>query len=648
MPIQVQMPDGTTARFPDGTPPEVIEKVRREKAAAVQRSAETSGRTGMLPSMIQGFGQGFSYGGIDEPIAGIEAAAGVMPYGKSMESQAEEREAMRRTNPFAYGVSELAGALLSPNPFGKVGAVTSAYGRLGREAAISGGIGATQGALSAQPGDRLSGAVTGGAIGAATGPAFGAAASTARGGAALLNRAFNPNEQRIASQQVLGAVRESKTNIPRLGGDIALTSAYARLNQTPVDTVPFGMRLGMPGQLAAERAGIGGGEAADITREASQEILSGSGARVMSTINQMTGGDRQFLKDIQDKLEAARNMNASELYGKARAVGIVMDDGVVEMIARDPLTRSLYKQAQTNAIRQENLKLPDLFDKDGNLIANAYPSVASLDYLLRALRAKKDKAFRAGDVNASGINALFNSLDQKVKDLVPEYRDARAKFADDSELIKLSELGKRLINMPESDRQVALRGLSPEKLEVVRASARDTLYNRLASANDAGLANMLTSSKQNRDMLDFLAVSPEQAAQAALRIRQERQLQEFARNINPNIGSRTARTQAAAGEGVDQLANAERLTQLASGSPAAQFMTFLSLAGGRLRGLTPGSRADMARMLVQTDPEQQAQILSRLRAEDQLLMREEMERARRRLQDVQFGAKVPGLLSVEE
>ena len=640
MPIQVQMPDGTTARFPDNTPPEVIERVRREKAAAVQRRVEPSDRTGILPSMIQGFGQGFSYGAVDEPIAAIESAAGVMPYGKSMESQAAEREAMRRANPFTYGASELAGALLSPNPFGKAGAVTSAYGRLGREAAISGGIGAAQGAASAAPGDRLSGAVTGGAIGAATGPAFGATVSAARGGAALLNRAFNPNEQRIASQQVLGAVRESGATLPQLGQQV--------VEARPGEVVPFGLRLGMPGQLAAERAGIGGGEAADITREASENILSGSGARVMSAVNQMTGGNRQFLKDIQDKLETARNMNASELYGKARAVGIVPDDGVVEMIASDPLTRSLYKQAQVNARRQENLKLPDLFDKDGNLIANAYPSVASLDYLLRALRARKDKAFRAGDVNASGINALFKSLDEKVKDLVPEYRDARAKFADDSELIKLSELGGRLINLTESDRQVALRGLSPEKLEVVRASARDTLYNRLASANDAGLANMLTSSKQNRDMLNFLAVSPEEAAQAALRIRQERKLQEFARNINPNTGARTARTQAAAGQGVDQLANAEQLTQLASGSTAARVMTLLNLAGGRLRGLTPKSRADMARMMVQTDPDQQAQILSRLRTEDQLLMREEMERARRRLQDVQFGAKVPGLLSTEE
>jgi hypothetical protein len=77
-------------------------------------------------------------------------------------------------------------------------------------------------------------------------------------------------------------------------------------------------------------------------------------------------------------------------------------------------------------------------------------------------------------------------------------------------------------------------------------------------------------------------------------------------------------------------------------------MTILNMAQGRLRGLTPSVREDMARMLVQTDPEQQAQILSRLRAEDQLLMREEMQRAQRRLQDVQFGARVPGLLSTEE
>lgn len=640
MPIQVAMPDGTTAVFPDDTKPEVIERVKRDKASAMQRRQPEQQTPGMLQTAIRAFGQGVTYGGSDEATAAIESAMGRMPYSQSLEEQRREQEAMRRANPMTYGVSELAGALVSPNPFGKYGAVTSTGGRLLREAGISGGIGAVQGALEAEPGSRAAGAVRGGATSAIVGPAFAGTMDFMRGGRQVLGRAFSPDEPRIASQQVLGAMREAGVTGPELRQQI--------LTGRPDETVPFGMRLGMPGQLAAERAAIGGGAAADISRETSENILSESGARVMNVVNEMTGNNRQFTQDILDTFKKARDKNASELYGKARAVGIVQDDQVVEMIAKDPLLRSLYKQAQVNAQRKENLKLPDLVDKDGNLIQNAYPSVAALDYLLRALRAKKDQAFKQGNVNADGIKAVFDNLDTRVKDLVPEYAAARAKFADDSELIKLSQLGQQFMNLSESARKVALRGLDPDKLEVVRGTARDAFYNRLASTDDIGLAKMLTATKQNRDLLDFLAVSPEQAAQAALRIRQERQLQQFSRAINPNIGSRTARTMAAAGEGVDQLAGAERATQFLSGNAASRFMTLLNIAGGRLRGLTPGAREDMARMLTELDPQQQVQILDRLDLEDQRLMREAVDRANKRMRSVQTGARIPGLLSAEE
>jgi hypothetical protein len=368
----------------------------------------------------------------------------------------------------------------------------------------------------------------------------------------------------------------------------------------------------------------------------------------MGIVNEMTGGNRQFTQDVLKTLNEARNKNASELYGQARAVGIVQDDQIVELIAKDPLLRGLYKKAQTNAQRQENMRLPDLFDKKGNLIQNAYPSVASLDYLLRAVRAKKDQAFRAGDVNASGIKALFDQLDTRVKDLVPEYATARARFADDSEIIKLSELGQKFINMSESDRKVAMRALDPEKLDIVRTTARDALYNRLATMDDASMARILTSSKQNRDLLQFLAVTPEAAAQAAMRLKQERQLQEFARNINPNLGSRTARTTAAAGGGVDQLARTEQVAEFAMGNAASRFMTLLNMAGGRLRGLTPAVREDMARMLTTIPPQDQLRILDRLDLEDQRLMREAVQRADKRMKSVQRGARAPGLLSTEE
>jgi hypothetical protein len=362
----------------------------------------------------------------------------------------------------------------------------------------------------------------------------------------------------------------------------------------------------------------------------------------------MTGGNRQFAQDILEKYNKLRNANASDLYGTARAVGYVQDDEIVNLIIGDPLLRKLYKSAQTNAARQENLKIPDLVDKDGNLIQNAYPTVAGLDYLMRAVRTKKDQAFRNQDVNASGIRALFDRLDGLTKSAVPEYGAARARFAEDSELIKLSELGQRFQNMPQSDRATALRGLTPDQVGVVRDTARDTFYNRLASMDDASLARALTSSRQNRDLLEFLAVSPDAAAQAALRIKAERQLQEFSRNVNPNLGSRTARTTAAAGGGVDQLARAEQAAEFVSGNTASRLMTFLNMAQGRLRGLTPAVREDMARMLTEIDPQQQRAILQRLSAEDRKLLQEDAARQLKRFESVQFGGRLPGLLSTEE
>ena len=638
MSIKVPMPDGTIAEFPEGTSPEVIEKVKQRKAA---RAAPAPQRApGMLQTAIRGFGQGVTYGGADEAIAAIESGAGVMPYGRSIEEQRRERESMQRANPLTYGVSEFAGALMSPNPFGKASAVTSTGGRLLSQAGLGGTTGAIQGGLEAQPGDRISGAVSGGAMGAATGPVFGAAMDFMRGARSVLGRAFNPNEPRVASQEVLGAMREAGVTGDQLRQQI--------LTGRPDEVRPLGMMMGQSGQMAAERAAIGGGRAGDITRDVSQEILGGSGARVMSVVNEMTGGDRQFTQDILKKYEKLRNQNASELYGDARAVGIVPDDEIVNTIVGDPLLRSLYKKAQVNAQRQEGLKLPDLVDKNGNLIPNAYPSVAALDYLLRAVRTKKDQAFRNGDVNASGIKALFDTLDTRVKDLVPEYRTARARFVEDSELIKLSELGQRFINMSESDRKVALRALDPEKQRIVRDTARDALYNRLATMDDASLARALTGTKQNRDLLEFVAASPEQAAEAVLRIKQERQLREFASNINPNIGSRTARTSAAAGAGVDQLARTEQVAEFAMGNAASRFMTLLNLAGGRLRGLTPNVREDMAKMLTEMNPQEQMRILERLDLEDQRLLRETAQRETKRAQSVQFGGRLPGLLSSEE
>ena len=636
MSIKVPMPDGTIAEFPEGTSPEVIERVRQQKMRAAPRT-ETPG---MLQTGIRAFGQGITYGGADEAIAAVERAAGVMPYEQSLREQAAERESMRRANPFTYGASEFAGALLSPNPFGKLGAVESTLGRLGAQAGAGATTGAVQGGLEAGPDGRLAGAVVGAGGGAVTGPAFGGLMAGARGARDIFQRAMRPDEPRVASQEMLAAMREG----PLTSGQMLQNIAQRR----PGEIQPLGLMMGQSGQGATERAAIGGGAAGDVVREFSQETLAGSGGRVMNIVNEMTGGNRQFAQDILEKYNKLRNANASDLYGKARAVGYVQDDEIVNLIAGDPLLRKLYKSAQLNAARQEGLKLPDLIDKDGNLIQNAYPTVAGLDYLMRAVSTKRDNAFRNQDVNAFGIKALFDDLDALTKNAVPEYGAARARFAEDSDLLKMSELGKQFINMAQSDRATTLRKLRPDQIDVMRDTARDVFYNQLASMNDANLARALTSSRQNRDLLDFLAVSPEAAAQAVMRIKSERQLQEFSRNVNPNLGSRTARTTAAAGGGVDQLARAEQTAEFVSGGTVSRLMTILNMAQGRLRGLTPAVREDMARMLTEIDPQQQRAILQRLSAEDRKLLQEDAARQLKRFESVQFGGRLPGLLSTEE
>ena len=77
-------------------------------------------------------------------------------------------------------------------------------------------------------------------------------------------------------------------------------------------------------------------------------------------------------------------------------------------------------------------------------------------------------------------------------------------------------------------------------------------------------------------------------------------------------------------------------------------MTLLNLAGGRLRGLTPNVREDMAKMLTEMNPQEQMRILERLDLEDQRLLRETAQRETKRAQSVQFGGRLPGLLSSEE
>lgn len=602
-----------------------------------------SARTGVIPTAIQAFGQGFTYGGADEAIAAIESMLPGETYQSSLARQRQERQAMRQRNPLLYPAAEFAGALLSPSPFGKLGRVEEAYGKLLTSAGGGAVVGGVEGALSAEPGQRAQQALESSAIGAVSSPALRAVGDVAMGAADISRRAFRPDAQRVAAQETLRALREG-------GLDPASMQRVLAANP-PGMPAPFAYSMGQQGQMLSERAALGGGQAADTVIARADEITAGYPDRVRDAV-QIATGPREFTDDILQQYKNARNVNAAQLYGAARAQRVVQNDDIVQILNSDPLLKRAYEQAQVRA-KREQMDIPDLFarnkkTKQLELIPGAYPNVAALDYTIRAIRTSKEKAYNSRNPNAPGIDALFTRLDRAVKDAVPEYQAASRQFFDDSRLIELAEMGKKLLSLPQSSRQAQIAKLSPDEQVVVQRTALDALYNKLARMNDTSMANYLLDKAEGREALAFLGVTPEVAAQAAMRIRQERDLFRFAGRIDPNVGSATARREAAKGEGEDQVAAAQAGTRFVLGGTGERAGMILNFIRGKLQGMTPETRAEIARMMMAVDPQDQARVLQELAAEERKLLIDAMQRGERGRQISAAGARIPGLLTGEE
>ena len=598
-------------------------------------------RTGVLPTVIQAFGQGLTYGSADESIAALESAFPGKTYRGSLESQREERRAMRERNPLLYPLAEFAGGFLSPNPFGKLRYLEDTLGTSGKYATSAGEgavTGFAEGALSAEPGQRLNQSAESGGIGLLAAPAVRGATDLLGGAFDIGKRAFKPDAKRVASQEISRGLREANLTPEEM-------QKFLQANPPGMPT-PFAFNMGQQGQMLTERAALGGGKAADIVIERANEITSGYPERVRDALEIATG-PREFTDDIIQNYKKARNINANELYGAARARRVVQDDNLIKILNSDPLLRRAYQQAQVRA-KREQIEIPDLFDNKGNLIPGAYPNVAALDYTIRAIRTSKEKAYNSRNPNAPGIDALFTRLDRSVKEIVPEYEAASKQFFDDSRLIELAETGKKLLTMSQSSRMSMIGRLSPEEQLVVRRTALDALHNKLAKMDDASIGNYLLNKTEGREVLSFLGTTPELTAQAAMRIRKERDLARFAGRVDPNIGAPTARRESAKGEGEDQVAAAQAGTRFILGGTGEKAGMILNFLRGKLQGMTPDTRTRMAEMLMAVDPQDQQRVLQELGAEERRLLQDAMIRAQRSRKASTVGARVPGLLTGEE
>ncbi len=209
--IEVELPDGSIAEFPDGTPNDVIKGALQKRFGSPQQQPAAEAQApkqerlpandvdaakaarddyysrgiyagsynplGPIAKSIDAFASGAQraplFGWDDEAVAGLKSLGGA-DYAKAQAQEDAKKTAIRQQNPIASTSGELAGGLATGGTIASTGATLAGrslpvIGRTGG-AALEGMVyGGLTGAGEAKPGDRTAGALVGGALGAVTG-----------------------------------------------------------------------------------------------------------------------------------------------------------------------------------------------------------------------------------------------------------------------------------------------------------------------------------------------------------------------------------------------------------------------------------------------------------------------------------------------
>lgn len=303
------------------------------------------------------------------------------------------------TTPATGGATAPAAAAAGARSLGALSRLSSQVGRslpnnpLARGAVVGGTTGAISGAGSAQPDERVIGAIGGGAAGAAIGTA---APFVIRGGKNLatfardrLSRDPGYIESRAAAK-VNAALDRSNITPKEAAASMSLDRA-AGVPSTLANTTRPTVGLAEIVAAKSERAG-------DTLADVLEANKAGMRERVVGQTKRGVGNEGNFYQQEQDMVQNLR-ANANTLYDEAYNFGTV-NDPVITKVLQNPRFKTFFDEAKKIAdnerlsaeLRGENpakYVLDDLFiaDEVGNITLSKLPDVRTLDYIKQIGRA---------------------------------------------------------------------------------------------------------------------------------------------------------------------------------------------------------------------------------------------------------------------
>jgi hypothetical protein len=576
--------------------------------------------TSTFDSLTAGAEQGIFLGATDEITSGlltpVEMVKGAITgedrgkgfleragssYNRLMDFQRDKLRSAQESHPVAYGVGEVTGGAVAGGGLAKGGATlagraTTLPGKVGAGIAEGAGYGGVYGFNTGDGlDDRLrgaaSGAVAGGAIGGAV-PATGA----------VLGAIAKPVRDAVHARVSPKGYAQQKVAERLAAGGMTPTQAGQRI----ADAQTRGTSLSL--------ADTGGKSARSLLRTATN-IPGPAQDRVTTQLNlrAMQQGDKlkTLVRDTfadpdgfitaKDKLATAMKAKADPLYTKAYQKSVPMTPEIAELLNR-PAGKAALKRAIELA-------------KNEGIDLQGAPNTLVLDYTKRGFDDMvKGQTDLAGKVTNEG--RIFNNLKNQLRDHVarwnPDYKKALSIWSEGSGINDALDWGRtKAAGLSPEAVQKALGGMSEAEKKAARIGFADHLRQQIDRAGFTHNAILrIFSNRQNAGVLRELFDNPSQFSEFRKTIfdmARQRSTYEAVKGNSTTV--RQALDVADAG-GLNETVGLVATT--AREGPISAGIQFIATRLKMLGGLTPKVADEIAKTLMERDPQAVQQVSQHL------------------------------------
>lgn len=648
--IEIQLPDGTIAEFPDGTSQEVIKGAMQKRFGAPQSSKPlgrtiwenivgdddpTTQNTGeKVGSWLNKAGEAMTLGLVGDEVSGAVAAAipGGMGYEERRDFERQQQELLEDSNPGSAFAADLVGGLIPGLMTAGIASGPTVARTVGRAAGLGAAEGGIYGFMEGEGGfgNRMMNA--GGMAGLGAG--FGAAMPGLVAGAGRLGRAvadpvagaFGLGNTGRAGRAMMQSVEKAGKTPDQLGREVSQAVADGQPEFRLMDA------LGQAGQRRASGVTRSGGPGSDELASFLHQRQIDQGDRVGEIVRDAFGfrgraGAAQgtdlipegyeFTDDVSrvltrpqrsaaglsDDLRAVRSRVADGAYDAAReGAGPVDVRGAVSVID------NRIGGMQGSNITGDSIDAKLIRYRD-RLIADPAPGdeisreLSDFDRVLGVKQAIQDDigaATRAGRNNeARELSKLARELDAALEGASPDYRAANDGFRTASRVIDSVDTGAEMaLRGRAADNVPAFQAMKPDEQQAARVGYGDRILeaierNKAAAPN---AARELNSTKRQAESA-AMALNPERLQRQVGR--ENTMFDTFNRALG---GSRTADNLADVAD-LGPLADAGRAVRdAASGNAPGAVGNLFAAARPYLTGQNEATRAEIAKMLMSSDP----------------------------------------------